>query len=407
MHLPTFTIVFNYRNTVNKNGLYPIHIRVTLNRISKFYRIKAPLNVAKKHWSGNYRQWVRDNHPYSLEINDRIFEKLQTLEDLLKRFYLNKQQILFSDIFKALQAKSVSESYNSYFEEIIKDSPEYLLPATFKRYHAALLALNKFNSNVTFYELNEEFFQRLKKFCKEKLNLSASTIRGYFYAYKKTLHWARLDAHITREEEKELLEEVRHRPGRPKKDFLEIQEIIDWRDYKFPERYLHFERDRDMFLLSIYTGLYYNDLKKLPKTALRVDPEKGYYLLTQRYKNDTHCIIPLWTFPHSIELLDRYKEKEDKEISLLRKDAFIEVQAFNRNLKNIVGPNMLNWKRNIYNKLARNTFAQLYIRQGVPRAMLSRMMGHEKEETTSLYYDVNIKEVIEGVKDIDFAKVGL
>ena len=35
------------------------------------------------------------------------------------------------------------------------------------------------------------------------------------------------------------------------------------------------------------------------------------------------------------------------------------------------------------------------------------MLGHEKEETTSAYYDVNIIEVIEGTKDVNFDQFDL
>jgi hypothetical protein len=61
----------------------------------------------------------------------------------------------------------------------------------------------------------------------------------------------------------------------------------------------------------------------------------------------------------------------------------------------------------MYNKLGRNTNSQLYIRFGANRPIVSKILGHVKEETTSAYYEVNIRDVIEGVKDIDFEKLGI
>jgi hypothetical protein len=36
---------------------------------------------------------------------------------------------------------------------------------------------------------------------------------------------------------------------------------------------------------------------------------------------------------------------------------------------------------------------------------LSKMMGHPKEETTKHYYDVNISEIVERTRKIDFEKL--
>ncbi len=101
------------------------------------------------------------------------------------------------------------------------------------------------------------------------------------------------------------------------------------------------------------------------------------------------------------------KEKNSNSPYLLRREAFIEDHAYNRLLKEIARSKILDWKRKVFNKLARNTNAQLYIRYGINRPVVSRMLGHDKEETTSTYYDVNILEIIEGTKHLDFIKLGI
>jgi hypothetical protein len=35
------------------------------------------------------------------------------------------------------------------------------------------------------------------------------------------------------------------------------------------------------------------------------------------------------------------------------------------------------------------------------------MLGHEKEETTNAYYEVGLRDVIEGTKNVDFEKLGI
>lgn len=111
----------------------------------------------------------------------------------------------------------------------------------------------------------------------------------------------------------------------------------------------------------------------------------------------------------AMDIISEYREEDPRSPYLLRRDAFIEDQSFNRNLKVIAGPKMLNWprERTIYNKLGRKTNAQLYIRFGAGRPQLSRMLGHERESTTKSYFHINLAEIIEGVKSVDFVRLGI
>lgn len=405
MKLPTYAAVHNYRNKVNKNGCYLIHIRVTLNRKQKFHEVIVPLKVRNEEWSGKEKIWVKNNHPYAFEINNSIEEKLKLLTELNKRYFTSKKQLTFPLIFKELEQNYNRNIFNEYYALVIKDPPEAL--EDMGRYKSALSALNSFNAIIPFFELSEELFQNVKKHLQTKQKLVGSTINGYFNAYKKVVYWARLQGHISKDHEESIFEGVKIKIGKPKKDHLEIEEILEWINYQFPEKYMVYERDRDMFQLLIYTAYYYSDLKSLLKKELKKDFEYGYYLYSDRYKNDNLAIVPLWKFPKAMPLILKYMDKNPDNPYLLRRDAFIEDQVFNRNLKVIAGPKMLNWKRNIKNKLGRNTNSQLYIRFGAERPIVSRMMGHEKEETTSAYYDVNIRDVIEGIKNVDFERLGI
>jgi integrase len=131
--------------------------------------------------------------------------------------------------------------------------------------------------------------------------------------------------------------------------------------------------------------------------------EHGYYIISERDKNDNPTIIPLYKFPYAAEVVARYRDNNDKFEFLFRENCFIEVQAYNRNLKKLAGKAGIS--RNLTNKTGRHTNAQMWIRFGAERPVLSKMMGHEKEQTTENYYKVGLREVIEGTKSIDFGKL--
>jgi site-specific recombinase XerD len=64
-------------------------------------------------------------------------------------------------------------------------------------------------------------------------------------------------------------------------------------------------------------------------------------------------------------------------------------------------------QKDVSNKVARHTNAQLWIRLGTNRPVVSRMLGHSKEKTTKTYYKVDINTVIDGTNHIDFQKIGI
>jgi site-specific recombinase XerD len=403
MKMPAYTPVWNWRNAKNGKARYKVHICIYLNGNRRYAEVPTPLNVAKNEWDGKDNAWVKNTHPYGYEINQAIKQRIDLLTDLNKRYFQAKKSLTFPLIYKELRQNNNTHSFNQYFALIIKDPPEVLDQETMKRYHAALGNLNRFNSAVTFNDLSEDLFQKFKKYCIQDQELAGSTVNGYFNACKKVINWARKDNHISKAHEESIFEDVHIKVGKPKKDRLELDEITAWKNHDFKGKHPTQERDRNLFLIQIYTGFYYNDLRELLKTELKKDPEYGHYIQSGRYKNDNLAIVPLWKFKNGWPLIQLYLNKNPKDFYLFARDIFTEDQPYNRNLKRIAIDH-LKWNRNVYNKLARSTNAQLYIRYGAKRPILSKMLGHEKEETASAYYEVNVVDVIEGTKEVNFDK---
>jgi glycosidase len=62
MVLPTLSAVLNWRNEKNKSGLYSTHLRVTIDRGSKYFKIDVPKKISAKEWNGTDDQWVKLSH---------------------------------------------------------------------------------------------------------------------------------------------------------------------------------------------------------------------------------------------------------------------------------------------------------------------------------------------------------
>ncbi|MBS1598476.1 MAG: site-specific integrase [Bacteroidetes bacterium] len=405
MLTPTCKPVLNWRNKIRTSKTYPIHLRITIDRISRYFPIELPQKIKLDQWSGKEYSWIKNTHPFAFEINNTIKEKIEMFNDLVRRCFANKKSVTFPLVLKELQKTHNTNLFNEYFTDIIKDTPESLELATLKRYRSCQAILNRFNASITFNDLSEDLFLRFKKYCENEGHLAGSTINSYFNVLKKVINWARKDGHITKAHQESIFEDVHIKIGKPKKDHLEIEEIQALKNFKFSEKAKSLERDRDLFMLQIYTGFYYNDLKELLKADLKKDPQHGYYLNASRSKNGNLAIVPLWKFPNAIDLIRKYECKNSKDKFLLDRKYFMYNQVYNRRLKLIA--EQLGWERNMYNKLARNTNSQLYIRFGAERPIVSKMMGHEREETTNSYYEVNIRDVIEGTRNVNFDNLQL
>jgi integrase len=403
--------VINYRNKKNKKGLYSIHLRITIKRVQRYYEIKVPQKVRLDQWNNKPDLWVNNSHPYAFEINNRIIEKKMQVVDLIKRFYIQNKPVTFYAIDRELNRKGDRMVLNDYFDNYIKHPPENvnLDPITWEKYNAFLKHLNAFQSIIYFSEIDASFIARVKNYLANlkgrKGKMDPATIKSYFDKFKVVLNHAAKKENLLDAKGVEIFfEEVKISvPKKKEGQHIDIEDLQALRRQEFTVNEFNLRRDRDLFLFQVYTGFYYNDLQKLRKDQLFNDVEHGYYIISERDKNDNPTIIPLYKFPYAAEVVARYRDNNDKFEFLFRENCFIEVQAYNRNLKKLAGKAGIS--RNLTNKTGRHTNAQMWIRFGAERPVLSKMMGHEKEQTTENYYKVGLREVIEGTKSIDFGKL--
>jgi site-specific recombinase XerD len=404
MNLPTISVVLNWMKLTNKTGVYPVYLRITIGRQSKYYTIPILKKIANNQWSGTDGGWVKNTHPYYFEINSKIREKRDIVDGLIRKYYNQNKQLTFPVIFKQLKRRDDGALFNNYIKDYIRDPPEKLEDSTWEKYQAFLKHLNAFNPNISFSEVDEPLIRNFKKYLEQKLGLEGSTIKSYFDKLKKLIRSAHKDNHLEQAQIEFLFDDIKIKVNKPKRVFLEPAEVKKWRLLTFSSAEASLERDRDLFLFQIYTGYYYNDLEIFTKHQLLKDEEYGYIISGERDKNTNDTIIPLFKFPNANAILEKYMSPKDEKCVFSR-NLFIEVQAYNRNLKKIATKAGIT--KEVSNKVARHTNAQLWIRFGAERPVISKMMGHTKEETTKHYYNVDIPEIIEGTKNVDFLKLGI
>jgi site-specific recombinase XerD len=400
MKLPTVAIVFNRLNSKNKTGMYSLHLRITIERHSKYVSIPLPQKISPSDWNVNNKgdYYIKNSHPFAFEINQKIIELKNKANEVIKRHYLQNKSITFNTLLQQLNRNSAKLTFNEFAAEYIKNPKEKFELATITKYNTFLKHLNDFNKQIHFNDLTPELVVNFRTHLEVKLNLAGSTMKSYFDKFKKIVNQAEREGYLDYQQTRFLFTDAKIKVNEANRTFLEIEEIQRLIQLKFKQEEQHLERDRDLFLFQIYTGLYYNDLLNEKKSV-------GLFLISRRDKNNNKTIIPLYKFPNSLKIIEKYSSVDKNDELVFDAKYIIEDQPYNRNLKELGAK--ANIKKNISNKVARHTNAQLWIRYGTAREVVSKMMGHVKSETTEEYFKININDVEEGVKHINFKDLGL
>lgn len=235
--------------------------------------------------------------------------------------------------------------------------------------------------------------------------LGTASSKKYLDALKKVIKQVRKEGFLDPSQMDFLYEDVKISVKRTtERVYLTPEEIKAWKELQMNGKTAHLKKVKDLFLFQVYTGYYYKDLANIKKSQLQKDPEYGLFLTANRHKNDNQTIVPLYKFPYAQEIINRYSSLAELP-DLFEKKYLIKEPVYNRPLKEVAKLCKLN--KNVTNKVARHTNAQLWVRYGAERPIISKMLGHTKEETTNHYFRVNFTEIAEGTKRINFADMGI
>lgn len=383
-------------------------MRVTLERNSIFIKIPIPQKIAESDWNFKNHgvEFVKVQNPYSFEINCTISDYIHRIQEVVKRYYLQKNPLSLSIIkTEILGNKDKTVSFNKYVSSYIKKLSDKLEEGTLKKYKSFLAHLNKFNPKIEFAQLTPDFVGKFKQFLEMKQGLKGNTIKSYFDKFKKLVNLAEKESFLEMKQTRFLFADTKITWSDTKRTFLELEEIKRITNLKFKIVEKNLERDRDIFLFQIYSALYYNDLGLIKKTQLVKKDGIGMYLMALRNKNDNQTLIPIYKFPNAAIILAKYSCQDKNDSMLFDSKYFIESQAYNRNLKIIAARANIN--KEISNRTARHTNAQLWIHYGTKKEVVSKILGHTLSQTTEEYFRVDINDVEQGIKHIDFGKLGI
>lgn len=378
--------VFNRNKLKNKSGKYTVNIRVNIDGKSDYLTIQGFPKLESKYWDEN-KKCVSSSHPFHLKLNGIIKKEISKIE----QFHidqLDKGKIPnLSDTRYFFENQKERESFNLFVSRNIRKyiKKKELKQRTYQAYNTFKKHLDDFNPEIRFYQLSRDLVSDFNQFMANEKKLKGSSREKYLNKFKPMYEEA-CKAGLC-QYDKFLFSDVMIKKEPVKRVSLTMDEIRKIRDCELTDQ-PGLLQARDEFLFLCYSGLYYNDLRHLKDENL-IKTEKGFVISGQRTKNSHRFIIPIYMFPLTIEIIDRYRHNTEDEY--LFPDT-ISDQKFNVKLKSLAIAAGI--EKNLTNKVARHSFTDMMISNGVERQFVSLMLGHTKEETTQHYYNMNIDHIV-------------
>lgn len=157
------------------------------------------------------------------------------------------------------------------------------------------------------------------------------------------------------------------------KEYLTREELTAFLKAKLSSERL--EKVRDVFVFSCFTGLVYEDLKKLRVEQLMTLPSGSHYLRIYVPMTRLPRIIPLLDIPYKI--IEKYKgQQEDGELFPL-----FPLPVMNIRLREIASECGIN--KTITTFSARRTFATTIASEnGIPLETAAKILGHSLLKST-------------------------
>ena len=400
------------KSKINKAGLVPVYLRITVN--SERAELSANRKVALKKWDAKLQRAVGRSES-ARALNDY----LDSMEVKVKKNFnelLDKQMDVSAAILRdMLTGKFVKEhTLIEVFEAnnvlVKQEEGSKYSRSTIDQYTTTLNRLKDFLkkeymcNDMLLTKLELTFIRRFEIYLKAEHRIHHNTIMKHLKQLKKVIHFAMEMGYLDRDpflSHKTAYKNV-------SRDFLTADELQRIETHTF--RIKRLEQVKDVFLFVCYTGLSYSDLKTLTRDNLSKGIDGKTWIVYERKKTGIQARIPL--LPVAQTLIDKYEN--DPECSAENKILPVKSnQKLNSYLSEIA--EICDINKHITMHLGRHTFATtVTLTNGVPIESVSKMLGHTSLKTTQIYSKVidtkiskemeDLSKVLESSKKTDKAK---
>lgn len=377
----TISVILDNRKA-NKNGLYPIKIRVTHRRVRKYYSTGKALSI---------EDWGRLS-------NTRSHELCEIRKDIENSFSLVKTNVIsltekgeFTlDALNVRLNRTTGNTINTAFQIKIDALLKEGRVGTMLYYDNVLKNIEKFEGKQIFFEqVTVDWLRRYEKYLLRTKNFT--TVGMHMRAIRAIMNAARKSGAIKESQYPFGKDRYEIKTGEGRKKALTLKQIAQILQY---EDGLDTERYRDLwFFMYLCNGINTADLVRLKYKNI-VDGEICY--VRQKTANTTNTIkeIKVVITPEMQKIIERWGNpvapdnlifpliKPTDDLLIHKKRTKDLTKRINTHMK-IIGKAL--GIDGISTYTARHSFATVLKRSGANIAYISESLGHNSLKTTESY----------------------
>jgi site-specific recombinase XerD len=383
------TIKIVQRTKKLTDGLYPIFLRVTKDRQTKYY--KTPFSSEISEWSastGTFNKKLKNHFQYNrllVKIKDRAYQVAAEIEIQNPDYTLEDFDKLYRVTFNP-----VKNDVFAFFDEIVEEMTYAGRVGNAKSYKDTKTSVQIFHKSkkLSFREVNSTFLSKYDAFLRSRGGTDGGV--GVKMRAIRALFNKAIERGIVKESlypfKKYKISGLRGKGFKRALDFEEIMRIVN----VDLSNHSHLVDTRNYFVFSFYTrGMNFADMMGLEWK----DVEKNaiYYTRAKTKGNFSIAIMPPVR-----EILDHYRINgygNKYVFPLLYRENYTPTQLadrkhkmlgiYNKNLKELA--TICEITKNISSYVARHSFANCLKQKGVATDVISESLGHQNLTVTQAY----------------------
>lgn len=368
-----------------QNGLYPVKVRVTHNRVQKYYPTSLELTEAEFKKAINAKRKTETERALYNKIH--AFEsKAVMVAEKLKVFTFSKFEEMYFENRDA--ADSVSFAFDKYIDELKEENRI----GTAVSYECAKGSINIFRKNLKFADITPALLKKYENWMMTN-NKSRTTVGIYLRSLRTIFNRANIDKSLYPFGEGKNKYSIP--TGKNIKKALTLEEISKIFHYEAPEKSMADMAKDYWIFIYLCNGLNVKDLcllkhKNIQGNVLYYERAKTKRskntgeVITVSLKPQAKAIISKWgqlsvspetyIFPHLLKGMTA--ETERKTIQQVTKN-------INKYMKRIAKETGINKEVTTY--FARHSFATVLRNSGASTEFISEALGHSSMKTTKSY----------------------
>ncbi len=398
------TIKIVQRTKKLTDGLYPIFLRVTKDRQTKYY--KTPFSSEISNWSastGTFNKKMKNHFQYNrllVKIKDRAYHVASEIEVQNPDYTLEDFNKLYRITFNPIK-----NDVFAFFDEIVEEMTYAGRVGNAKSYKDTKTSVQIFHRSkkLSFREVNSTFLSKYDAFLRSRGGTDGGV--GVKMRAIRALFNKAIERGIVKESlypfKKYKISGLRGKGFKRALDFEEIMRIVNVDLSNHP----HLVDTRNYFVFSFYTrGMNFADMMGLEWK----DVEKNviYYTRAKTKGNFSIAIMPPVR-----EILDYYRVNgygNKYVLPLLYRENYTPTQLadrkhkmlgiYNKNLKELA--TICEITKNVSSYVARHSFANCLKQKGVATDVISESLGHQNLTVTQAYLKELDTQVVDSALEV-------